>query len=103
MPRLVLARQSREARKHSRAALGRLHDCRVAPKTLTRYLTAVSFFSHWVLCAQGALGDSWEILDSQVMAWIEALWEEGKGKHHAADALSGIQHLMSTQRVLIGS
>ena len=102
MPRIVLDRQTRAARKRARATLGTLRDCQIAPTTFTRYLLAVSYFAHWALTMTGRLADSWDELDLQVMAYMETLWEEGDSKTFAANTLNGIQHLLCTRRVLPG-
>ena len=104
MPRLGFAtRRTRAQRQQQRAKLGRLQNARVTPKTLTKYHQYVWTFQQWV----GQVGlypaDTLEMLDRQLMEFIEWLWDQGFGKADAGYVLSGVQHILQVKRCFFGS
>jgi hypothetical protein len=81
-----------EARRVKRRALGSLKSLSVQPRTLERYEKAVEVFVSWLEATQMGWPDCAEELDETVQEFLEYLWETGRPKMLAADALSGIQY-----------
>ena len=106
MPRRkqVLAKRTQAERQVARKALGRLSSQIVAPKTEDRYFTAVSRFLEFLRASHKGYPTTFALLDRQVSAFIEYLWEQGDPRSWASDTLSGLgHHIPSCKPHLIGS
>ena len=102
--RQVLAKRTRTDRQRDRKALGKLRSQVVAPRTESRYLTHVSRFLEFLACHGKPYPTSFLMLDREVCAFIEELWEQGDPKGWASDCLSGLGHFIpSCKPHLVGS
>ena len=99
----LTAAAERNRRVAARSAFGSLRDIAVRPKTLSRYVLAVSFFYSWAHDNFPLVGQDWESLDRQLCAWIEHCWQEGENKALPADTVSGVQHLLMKRHVFFGA
>ena len=103
MPRLQFAARTRAERQQARARLGKLRDNKVHRRTLTKSQQYVSVFQLWVQSVGLAPANTIEILDRQVMEYIEWLWDQGFGKSDAGYTLSALQHTLQVRRSFVGS
>ena len=86
------------ARRVRRAKVGRLKDQKISLRTRDAYTTAVHHFLTFVTLVGIALGTTVEQLDTQLVEYIEYLWERGMSCSNAANTISGVQHFLGTPR-----
>lgn len=102
--RQVLGKRSRRERQQQRKALGKLRSQVVSPKTEERYLSAVSRFLFFLISQGKGYPQNFLVLDLEVSAFIEELWEQGDPKGWAGDCLSGLGHFIpACKPYLVGS
>lgn len=102
--RQVLGKRSRRERQQQRKALGKLRSQVVSPKTEERYLSAVSRFLSFLISQGKGYPQNFLVLDLEVSAFIEELWEQGDPKGWAGDCLSGLGHFIpACKPYLVGS
>ena len=90
-----LHRSDRIAR---RKTLGSLKGLVIRPATLVRYERALKAFVHYLQGQGESLASSIQALDSQVVEYLNYLWEEGWSLGQAGDTLSAIQHFQPSCR-----
>ena len=92
-PAPALGRATRFERAQSRAALGRLRDRVVQPRTLVRYEASIGWLFRVALMALGEVLSTNAIdFDEQLCRVIDMAWEEGESRSLIRDMLSGLAH-----------
>ena len=103
MPRLAFAKGTRAERQQQRARIGRLQNAKVTAATLKKYHQYIWTFQQWVNHVGLYPAQTLEVLDKQLMEYIEWLWDQGFGKADAGYTLSGVQHALQVKRCFFGS
>ena len=70
-------------RADERRGRGKLQDMGIKPKTLARYMRAVSSFLLFAVVFYGGFAGYMDSLDVQACEYLEYLWECGQGKSAA--------------------
>ena len=102
--RVVRRGESHQDRAAQRGALGELRSLVVSRSMLKRYENAVCLFQAFVTVYLGvAIATSVDALDSQLVQFIEAAWQEGEPLATASEAICGLQHFMNRKRCFPGA
>lgn len=94
---------TREERVARRRGLGQLQSLLIKPATQARYHKAFALFIQFLVAQKMCLGNTLELLESQVQLYLNNLWEDGESLSLAGDTLSSLQHFQpSCKRHLPG-
>lgn len=104
MGRRIIDGKDRAQRIERRQELGSLRSLLIKPATVVRYERAFSLFVLFLRAQKMVLASTFELLDSQVQCYLDALWSDGESLSLAGDTLSSLQHFQpSVKRHLNGS